>query len=290
MSWVSIVIGCVFLSGGYVLFINPYNIIPGGVYGIGIILHSFFPDVQVGTFGLCLDVPLLILSFKVFGAKFGSRTIVAAILTPLLMNLFTTIIGATPETMLHGTINLRNDILLAAIFGGVISGAGLGFIFKSNATSGGTDIVAMVVAKYGRMHLSKAIITVESVIVLAGLIVFGDWKLPLYSVIAIFSCVQMIDYIMDGPSNDKLMFIISKEHDKIKQYIIEDLGRGGTYIKSKGMYTSENKDMMFIVVSRREINPIKLFIHEADKDAFMVVVNAHETLGDGFKKFKKMDL
>lgn len=289
MSWVSIIIGTIFLSAAYVLFINPYNIIPGGVYGLGIILHSFFPDIQVGTFGLCFDIPLLMLSIKIFGAKFGARTMVAAILTPLLMNLFTSLFGNTPETLLGGTINLRGDMLLAALFGGVISGAGLGLIFKSNATSGGTDIVAMVLSKYTSLHLSKSIIFIESAIVLIGLLVFGDWKLPLYSIITIFSCVQVIDYILDGPSNDKLMFIISKKHDKIKKFVTDDLERGGTYIKSSGMYTNESKDMMFIVVSRREVNLVKSFIHEFDKDAFMVVVNAHETLGDGFKKFKKIN-
>lgn len=289
LSWISIVIGSILLSTGYVLFVNPYNIIPGGVYGIGIILHSFFPNIEVGTFGLILDVPLLIIAFKIFGSSVGSKTIVAAILTPILMNLLTYAIGDNPEMMLNGSINLQNDTLLAALFGGVISGTGIGLIFKSNATSGGTDIIAMILTKYTRLHLGNAIIIIESFIVLAGLIVFGDWKLPLYSIVMIFTFVQVIDYITDGPSNDKLMFIISKEHEKIKQYIIGDLERGGTYIKSSGMYTNENKDMMFVVVGRSEITLIKSMIHEVDKDAFMIVVNAHETFGDGFKSFPKVN-
>ncbi|MFI3268047.1 MAG: YitT family protein [Rikenellaceae bacterium] len=287
LSWISIIVGAFLLSAGYVLFINPYKIIPGGVYGLGIIFHHFFPSIQVGTFGLCFDIPLLLLSFKVFGAKSGTRTIFAAVLTPIFMNILTYLIGENPETMLSGTINLSNDILLASIFGGVISGIGLGFIFKSNATSGGTDIVSMIISKYSKLSLSKAIIMVESVIVIVGLLVFGDWKLPLYSIVAIFSCVQVIDYILEGASNDKMLLIISKEHDKIREYVINDLERGGTYIKSSGMYTSQTKDMMFVVVNRREITLVKSFIMEVDESAFIVVVNVHETLGDGFKRFKK---
>ncbi|MFI3261290.1 MAG: YitT family protein [Rikenellaceae bacterium] len=287
LSWISIILGTILLSGGYVLFINPYKIIPGGVYGLGIIFHHFFHNIQVGTFGLCFDIPLLLLSFKVFGAKSGARTIFAAVLTPIFMNLFTYYIGENPETMLKGTINLSNDILLASIFGGVISGAGLGLIFKSNATSGGTDIVSMIISKYSKLSLSKAIIIVESIIVLIGLIVFKDWKLPLYSIITIFSCVQVIDYILEGASNDKMILIISKEHEKIRDYIINDLERGGTYIKSSGMYTTEAKEMMFVVVNRREVTLVKSFIMEVDENAFTVVVNVHETLGDGFKRFKK---
>lgn len=285
LSWVNIITGTILLAGGYVLFINPYNIIPGGVYGLGIILHAFFPDIKVGTFGLLFDIPLLLLSLRVFGLKFGSKTVVAAILTPILMNMFTTMVGENPETMLSGTINLSNDILLAALFGGLISGVGLGLIFKSNATSGGTDIISMIIARYTKLKLGTAIILVESTIVITGLIVFGDWKLPLYSVITIFTCVKVIDYILDGPSGDKLMFIISDSHEMIKRYVLDNLERGGTYVKSQGMYTSKDKNMMFIVVSRREINLVKSYIIEVDPEAFMVVVNAHETLGDGFKSF-----
>ena len=146
LSWMSIITGALLFSTAYVLFINPYNIVPGGVYGLGIILHNFFPNIQVGTFGLCFDIPLLLIAFKIFGAHFGARTIIAALLIPLLMNGLTMIVGADPETMLNGHINLSNDILLSAIFGGVISGAGLGLIFRTHATSGGTDIISMIPA------------------------------------------------------------------------------------------------------------------------------------------------
>ena len=286
LSWMSIITGALLFSTAYVLFINPYNIVPGGVYGLGIILHNFFPNIQVGTFGLCFDIPLLLIAFKIFGAHFGARTIIAALLIPLLMNGLTMIVGADPETMLNGHINLSNDILLSAIFGGVISGAGLGLIFRTHATSGGTDIISMIITKYFHFPLSKSIVCVESVIVIIGLIAFGDWKLPLYSIITIFLCAKVIDYFIEGISNDKLLFIISEQHEKIKDYIMNDLSRGGTYIKSSGMYTDGEKQMIFLVISRRELSLVQSYIKEVDPFVFMVVVDAHETLGDGFKSFQ----
>lgn len=267
----------------FVLFITPYHIIPGGVYGLGIILHHYFPEIQVGTFGLCLDIPLLITSFFIFGPRFGAKTIVVAIITPLLMNLATSIVGTDPATMLGGHIDLSDDILLSALFGGLTMGAGLGLIFKCHATSGGTDIIGMIISKFTHMPLAKSLVFTETLIVIVGLIVFGDWKLPLYSIITIFVCIKVIDAIIDGGSNDKLIFIISEHHEKVRNFIINDLERGGTYIKSTGMYTKADKNMIFVVVSRREIGLVQEFIKEADPDAFMVVVNAHETLGDGFK-------
>lgn len=288
LSWLGIVVGALLLSVGYVLFINPYKIVPGGVYGIGIILNSFFPDVQVGSFGLMMDIPLLIISFFVFGAKSGARTIVAALLTPIFMNVLTNYIGNVPELMLSGRIDLSNDMLLTSLFGGVVSGVGLGLIFRSNATSGGTDIVSMVISKYSRLSLPTAMIIVESTIVIVGVIIFNDWKLPLYSIITIFTSVQIIDYILDGPTNDKMLFVISDKHLEIKSFVMDHLSRGGTYIRSSGMYTGKEHKMMFIVVRRREINLVKSYITDIDPEVFMVVVNAHETVGDGFKNYKKL--
>ncbi len=284
LSWAMILGGSVAIAIGYVFFINPYNIVPGGVYGLGIILHSIFPDIKVGTFGLMFDIPLLITAVWVFGSQFGIRTIVVAIVTPLLMNLLTWLCGEDPATMLGGHIDLTGDMFLAALFGGVVSGTGLGLVFKANATSGGTDVVSMIVSRFLHMPLSRSIMTVESIIVAVGLLVFGDWKLPLYSIITIFVATKMIDYIIGGASSDKLLFIISDKHEEIRRYVLDKLERGGTYIKANGMYTDADKRMIFVVISRRELALVQSYIKDVDPAVFMVVVNAHETLGDGFKK------
>lgn len=287
-QWLYVVVGAALLATAFVLFITPYRIVPGGVYGMGVVLNYLFPAIPVGTYGLSMDIPLLIIAFRIFGARFGTKTIVAAILTPLFMNGLTWFAGTDPVTMFGGKIDLSDDVLLSCIFGGTLMGLGIGLILKTHATSGGTDIVAMIVSKYLHMPISRAVLYVDSLVVLFGLIVLGDWKLPLYSLVTIFVSSRVIDYIVDGGSGDKLLFILSEKHDLIRDYILDGLDRGGTYIKASGMYTGDDKEMIFVVVSRREVSLMRDRIREVDPDAFMIVVDAHETLGEGFKTFEKL--
>lgn len=285
LSWLYILIGCALLATGFVFFANPYKIVPGGVYGLGIVMHHVFPAIQVGTFGFMFDIPLLLIAFRVFGGMFGARTIVAAIATPLMMNFMTYMVGEDPTQILGGKINLSDDIIIACIFGGMLIGAGVGLVIKTRATTGGTDILAMLLTKYAHMTFSKGILLVDALVVLTGMIVLGDWRLPLYSLVTIFVTSRVIDYVIDGASYDKLLFIISQKHDQMQNFIMEDMGRGATYIKSSGMYTKTNKDMIFLVVSRREVSTVQNKIREIDPDSFVVVVDAYETYGDGFKSF-----
>ncbi|MFI3314681.1 MAG: YitT family protein [Rikenellaceae bacterium] len=286
LSWAGIIAGSMLVAIAFALFINPYKIVPGGVYGIGVILNNFFPNIKVGTFGLMLDVPLLLISLRIFGATFGAKTVVSALITPIFMNLITTFAGSTPSEIFDGQMNLSDDMLLAALFGGLIMGSGLGLIFKNKATSGGTDIIAMIITKFTHMQLSKSLIIIEAIVVIIGIIALGDWKLPLYALVSIFACVKMIDYFVEGPSNDKLLYIISEKHELIRNYILEDLDRGGTYLKANGMYKGADKNMIFVVVSRRELAIFQSFIKTIDPNVFIVIVNAHETLGEGFKPLK----
>ncbi len=284
LSWGAILLGSALLAIGLVIFITPYNLVPGGVYGIGIILHHFFPNIMIGTFGIAMDIPLLILAFYALGSGVGAKTIFSAVVTPLMINLFTTIIGNDPALMFGGSINLTDDLLLAAVFGGLVMGVGLGMIFVNHGTSGGTDIVSMIVSKYGRIPLSKAIIFVESGIILSGLLI-GSWKLPLYSVICVFVLTRVIDYIVEGGTSNKLLFIISDKQTELREYIINELERGATLIKAEGMYTRNDKNIIFVVIDRKQLPLIQSTIKAIDPKAFLVVVEAHETLGDGFKAF-----
>lgn len=286
-QWLFVVVGAALLATAFVLFITPYRIVPGGVYGLGVVLNYLFPAIQVGTYGLSMDIPLLLIAFRLFGAKFGSKTIVAALLTPLFMDSMTYLIGSDPATMLGGKIDLSGDVLLSCIFGGILMGAGIGLIMKTHATSGGTDIVAMIVSRYLHLPISRSVLYVDSAVVIFGLVVLGDWKLPLYSLVTIFVSSRLIDYIVDGGSGDKLLFILSDKHADIRDYILSGLDRGGTYIKASGMYTGVGKEMIFVVVSRREVSLMRDRIREIDPLAFMIVVDAHETLGEGFKTFER---
>lgn len=287
VSYSLIVIGSFILAAGFVFFINPYHIVPGGVYGIGIVVHYLVPQIPVGLFGLALNIPLTILGIKILGPRFGVKTVIGMILASVFMDILTLFIGENPKTMLNGSINLSDDVLLACVFGGVLIGFGLGLIFKAKATSGGSDIIAMITAKYTRLPLGQLMIYVDSVIVLFGLIVFGDWKIPLYSWIVIFITGKVIDVVLEGVSYDKTLFIISDKYEEISDKIINDINRGGTFINGNGMFNNAEKKIIFTVVNRRELAMLEEYIHQIDANAFLTVIDANEILGKGFKSLKE---
>ncbi len=273
-----ILIGSFILASGLVLFITPYKIIPGGVYGISIMLHYLF-GTPVGLVALCFDIPLTIIGVKVLGPRFGYKTVLGFSLTAIFTDTLTYFWGFEPL--------VKGDALLSSIFGGVMLGLGLGLIFRSKATSGGSDIIAMIIAKKTRLPLGMLMIYVDSVIVLLGLLVFQDWKIPLYSWIVIFISGKVIDIVITGISYDKSIFIISEKHEEIRDKIINNLNRGGTYIEGKGMFNMADRKIIFTVVSRREVAILEEYIHEIDPKAFLTVTDATEILGEGFRSLKE---
>ncbi len=274
ISYSLIITGAFILATAFVLFITPYKIVPGGVYGISIVLHYLF-NTPVGLVALCFDIPLTIIGIRFLGPRFGMKTVIGFSLTALFTDTLTFFWGFEPL--------VKGDALLSSIFGGVLAGVGLGLIFKSKATSGGSDIVAMIIAKYTRLPLGMLMIYVDSIIVLVGLLVFQDWKIPLYSWIVIFITGKVIDVVLEGVSYDKSLFIISDKHEEIRDKIINNLDRGGTFIDGKGMYNNADKRIIFTVVSRRELALLEEYIHDIDPRAFLTVTDATEILGEGFK-------
>ncbi len=277
-----ILVGSFILAAGFVLFIDPHRIAPGGVYGIGIIVHyltqgmfAWAPDgLPIGTVGLLLNIPLTIIGIRVLGPMFGVKTVVGFILSSVFIDVLHLGLGYDP---------LVDDVLLSSIFGGVLIGFGLGLIFKSKATSGGSDIIAMVIAKYTRLPLGQLMIYVDSTIVLLALVTFQDWKIPLYSWVVIYITGKVIDMTIQGVSYDKALFIITDKYDDVKQKIIHDIERGGTIINVQGMYTGHDKKLIFTNVSRREVHMLKDYIQQIDPNAFITVIDANEILGNGFK-------
>ncbi len=278
ISYSLIIIGSFILASAFVLFITPYKIVPGGVYGISIVMHYMF-NTPVGLIALCFDIPLTILGMKFLGPRFGFKTVLGFSLTAIFTDTLTYFWGFIPL--------VEGDALLSSIFGGVLAGLGLGLIFKARATSGGSDIIAMIIAKYTKMPLGMLMIYVDSVIVLVGLLVFQDWKIPLYSWIVIFITGKVIDVVLEGVSYDKSLFIISDKHEEIREKILNNLDRGGTYIDGKGMYNMAERRIIFTVVSRRELAILEEYIHEIDPKAFLTVTDATEILGEGFKSLKE---
>ena len=309
-SWVGIFVGCIILAAGFVFFVNPYNFVPGGVYGASIVLHNLFPSVQVGTFGYMFDIPLLILSVIFLGSKLGIRTIVAALFTPLAMNVLSELSYPTqealesldPSLMLGGVLDMSDHLMLACLIGATLIGIGCGLVVRNQATTGGTDIVAMFLQKYAHIRFSTGILLVDAMVVLFGLLVIGfgigtaedmtqpSWHLSFYSLIAIFVSSRVLAYVINGAKDDKLLFIISNENsNELAHFILHDMDRSATYIKSRGLYSKEEKDMLFLVVSNKEVAKVKLKIKEVDPRAFVVGTDAYDTFGEGWKTLPSKD-
>jgi len=222
---------------------------------------------------------MTIIGIKILGPRFGIKTVVGFFLASGFIDLLTWLWGSDPL--------VANDTLLSPIFGGVLIGFGLGLIFKSRATSGGSDIVAMIISKYTKITPGQLLIYIDSTIVLVGLIAFRDWRIPLYSWIVIFITGKVLDTILTGANYDKSLFIITDKYDEIRDKIINDLNRSGTLIKGTGLYKESEKKVVFTTVNRRELVILESYIREIDEHAFMTVFDAREVLGEGFKPLKE---
>jgi uncharacterized membrane-anchored protein YitT (DUF2179 family) len=275
-----ILIGTFIAAVGYVFFITPHKIVPGGIFGIAIVLHHQF-NLPIGIIALCFNIPLTIIGLKILGPRFGIKTVLGFILCAGFIDLLT--------YHTQGEALVESDPLLSAIFGGVLIGIGMGFIFKSKAAAGGSDVIAMIIAKYTKLPLGQLMMLVDSVIVLIALVAFGDWKIPLYSWLALFIMGKVIDVFLQGISYEKALFIISDRYEEIRQKLIIDMKRGGTFIPAKGMFQGIEKNIIFTSVNRREVEILKDYIKDIDPQAFITVVEANEIIGAGFKSLHKND-
>ena len=285
-NYTIVTVGAFIMAVGYVLFITPHKIVPGGIYGVSIIIHyltkgvfSFAPQgLPVGTMGLILDIPITLVGLRILGPHFSLKNFYGLVMSSIFIDTLTFFWGYKPL--------VENDMVLSSIFGGVLFGVGLGLIFKAKGATGGTDTIAMIFAKHTRLPLGQLLIYVDSTVVLLGLIAFGDWRIPLYSWIVIFVTGKVIDGVMQGFSYDKTVFIISDKYEEIRKKILFDLDRGGTFLLAEGMYGGKKRKVIYTNINRRELGVLIGYIKEIDPDAFVTVINATEIIGHGFKPLK----
>lgn len=268
-----ILFGAFLQALAYSAFIAPNNIVPGGIYGITIVLNyvtkgtfAFAPDgLPIGITALFFNVPLVILAAR----KLGLSSLWKTIITFVLISLFTDALGAY---FLHHPL-APNDKILSAFYGGAILGFGVFLIFKTGGTSAGTDVLARVIAKGSNMKLSNVIVVVDSIIVLIGLLTFRDWAVPLYSWLTIFVYGQVVGFLQ--PENPKkAVFIVSAQVDEIKEMILHELKLRGTVIKGKGMYQSVDREILFLITERKVLPQLKKRVLEIDGKAFVSTMDA----------------
>ncbi len=268
-----ILVGAFLQALSYVLFLAPYKIVPGGVYGISIVLHHvtagllpIFPDgLPMGTTALCFNIPLMILAMKKIGLESGPKTIVTFVLISAFTDGLSYLVGSRPL--------VENDSFIACFYGGAILGMGVTCVFRAQSTSAGTDVLARVIANNSNLKVSNMIILLDSAVVLLGLIVFQDWKVPLYSWFTIFVYGKVVDmFQVENPN--RAVFIVSRKTSELKDLILNQLDLGGTFLHGRGMYKGEEQEIIFTIAERKDMPRLKDKVKEIDPNAFVSTMHA----------------
>ena len=276
ISNILIITGSFIMAVGFVVFVSPLKLAPGGVYGIAIILHHIF-GFPIGLSGICLDLPLLLIGILVLGPKFGIKTVVGIVSLSASISLMEYLYKYQP------LISDPSTYFVQAVFGGVLIGIGLGLIFKTKATSGGTDILATILKRYTSLSIGSALIVVDSIVVLLALAVFNDWTIPLYSWAVIYVASTVAEKVVKGFNTTQTVLIISEKYEEISKKITEDMERGATIINAQGAFSGSEKKIIFTNISIREVANVRKYIRNIDPAAFVTVIDANEVIGDGFK-------
>ncbi len=278
LEYFYIIIGTLLTALGVVLFANPAKIANGGVTGIAIILYHTL-NFDLGLSILVLSIPLFFLGLFIFGKEYGIKSLIGTLLYSGFTIFLTNLLGS------EGIIDYTNYVsyLLSAIFGGILFGAGLGFVMKSGANTGGTDILAQVISKFSFLTLGNAMFIIDAIIVGCSIFIFGV-EAALYAIITIYITSVGIDKVLlgFGSYSSKTIYIISEKRDEIKQVILEELNHGGTILEGKGLYTNRERPVIMTVMPNNKIGRLTNYIHQIDKEAFIIVHDAYQVMGEGF--------
>lgn len=266
-----ITVGSALAALSLVIFLIPNRIAAGGISGLATIIY-YLTEFPVGILTLVLNIPLFIAVIKVLGLSFGIRTIYGMITFAVFIDLFQPVVPV-----------LTHDLLLATIYGGIVGGLGLGIVFNSRGTTGGTDMAAKLINHYTGLSVGESIFLADGIVVLlAG--IFFNAEVALYAAIAIFIHSKVIDLVQEGLRFSKAVFIISTNPEAIKDEVMSELDRGVTILNGYGGYTGDEKDVLFCIISRTEVAKLKRVVSRIDRKAFVIITNVHEVLGEGFKE------
>lgn len=307
VSYLLLISGSILFAVGDVMFVNPYLMAPGGTYGLANVLNTVFPW-KISFYAICMDVPLLLIGTWILGPKFGVKTVVSTVLifastwvletawgyNPIIHDgIMNSVAGCDPlflRTLVkipHSTQYFVPDYFLNTIVAGVIYGISIGLIFKSGATSGGSDIISMILHKYTKISLGTLVMIVDSCITLTTLIAFKQIRLPIYSILLIVVESKVIDIIVDGIKSYKTVFVITDKADEVGDFIINEMHRGGTCFPGIGLYKGAERKMLYVSVDRQDLIKLKANLHRLDPDAFVNIIESSEIMGLGFKALPK---
>ena len=269
MDWSRILAGLMLSAMAYQLFLIPNEVAPGGFTGIGQILNTVL-GWNVGFVALALNVPLFAFSMRSMGWRFGLRSFLASVAFSMLVDYLP--FGA-----------LTHDRLLAAIFGGVVAGAGFGLIMLGDATTGGSDMLGMLIhRKLKVIKVSALVFSVDALVIITAGIVY-DVQSALLALISTYIMARVLDRVLEGPNMAKAYFIISRKAEEIASAILKNMDRGVTSLTGKGMYTGEDRSVLLCVINRRETLRLRTLVSGIDPCAFMIATDVREALGEGFQ-------
>lgn len=270
VEYMYVIVGAAIIAIGFNVFLLPNQVASGGVSGISTILHGLF-GWNPGFIQYAFNIPLFIAGVVVLGKKFGIKSFIGTITLPFIV-LLTNSWG--PWT---------DNPLLGALFGGIVVGLGIGLVFKGNASTGGTDLLAQIITKYTDISLGTSVLLIDGIIAISAAIVF-DLEKGLYALIGLYVTTKTIDIIQLGLSQSKMVYIITMKQDEVRDAIYAEIDRGVTKLPAIGGYTREARPVLMVVVYQTEFTKLKQLIKNVDPSAFVIVSDAYEVLGEGFKR------
>ncbi len=286
IGWlITTVIGSTIFGLAYATFLTPNNLNAGGISGLAAVIvqiinpNGTIPLVDIGMLTILINLPL----FTLGGIKIGKRFF------------FGSLVGMTVSSLVMDYVSLPvplpNDPLLAALYGAVIGGIGVGIVFMSGTSTGGSDIVVRLVKLKARnMNIGSIAMIFDLFVVSMTGVVFGDIQNALYTGIAAFLCSKVIDIVVYGFDNSKVALVVTREHERIAREVSDKLGRGATYLHSQGTYSGYEGNVVLVAVKRQQIAEFKDLVSSADENAFVIMFDAHQVLGDGFARHSKDSL
>jgi uncharacterized membrane-anchored protein YitT (DUF2179 family) len=268
-----IVAGCVLMGLAYSLFLIPHHFVPGGVSGIAIIIN-YFTKLPVGALIIALNIPIFLLGLRTMGKRYVAGSLLGMVLSSVMIDIFHEILRVRAAT--------QNEIL-AAIYGGIMLGAGLGLVFRGRASTGGSDIIGMILSKYTGMSLGFGIMVSDFLIISASGLALWNLEAPLYGYIVLFLSTRVIDLVLEGWSYSKLVIITSTRTDEIADFILYKLDRSGTALRSRSLYLNRQGEIILTVIHRKQLTDLREFISDLDPEAFVIINDTYDVLGRGFK-------
>lgn len=257
-----------------VVFMSPFDIAPSGISGVAVLLNALF-DLPIGVVVFVLNIPIVYLGYRMLPG--GWQIVPSTMYIAILYAVFLELMG-----LLLGNYVLSDDRLLNALFGGVLGGVSVGMIYRAGMTYGGTSIIALILQRRTGMSMSTVFMYTDAGIVLAAGLVFGV-EGALYALVVLFVTGLATDYTMEGPSVIRTAFIISQQPEEVSQAIISRLGRGATLLTGRGMYTGEERSLLYVTVARPQATELLQVVQEVDERAFIVIGHGHTAYGAGFR-------